>query len=127
MAIKIVVVDAAQLPDGVEFPPLATPKYGWEQYPRLQQDEIEDRCWRADILVSLGMPVDRAALEKLHRLKLVIAVGDACRTLDQVAARDKGIELLIFPNDNCADPSAAQDLCVRIGAAIDHYIDNSTA
>jgi hypothetical protein len=37
MAIKVVVVDAAELPESVEFPPLKTEKYSWEQYPRPQQ------------------------------------------------------------------------------------------
>ncbi len=32
MTINTVVTDSAKLPEGVEFPPLETAKYGWEQY-----------------------------------------------------------------------------------------------
>ena len=38
MCIKIVVVDAGLLPPSVEFPPLEIPKYGWEEYPGLDEE-----------------------------------------------------------------------------------------
>ena len=70
MTVKVVVVDAAQLPAGVEFPPLEAEKYGWEQYPGLDGNDIAERCWRADIVVTLGAAIDSASLEKMHKLGL---------------------------------------------------------
>jgi len=124
MAINIVVADAAGLPEGVEFPPLETVKYGWEQYPQLDDDDIAMRCWRADILVMLSTAIDRVHLEKMPRLKLLIIAGDACRQLDQAAALDQGVELLAFPDAKFGEQGAAQVVCNRIAKAIDHYIRN---
>ena len=127
MPIKVVVVDSARLPERVEFPPLGAEKYSWEQYPALSGEEIADRCWRADILISLGSSTDRAILESLQPLKLVIAADDASSTLDQAAPREKGIEVLVFTDFNCADPADARDLCAGIVRAIDHYIKDQKA
>lgn len=124
MAVKIVVVDSAQLPSGAEFPPLKANKYGWEEYPCLTAEELLDRCWRAEIIVLLSshINVDRAMMEKMPRLQLVITVGDAAAQLDQVAARDQGVELLAFSDALGSDVAAAQDLCNRITQAIDYYL-----
>jgi phosphoglycerate dehydrogenase-like enzyme len=124
MAIKVVVVDAAQLPTGVDFPPLETAKYGWEQYPALTADDIGERCWRADILVTLSTAMDMATLKKMPRLKLLIAVGEACQRIDQNALTQLGVQFEAFPSAQCGEPDEARDLCNRISQAIDHYISN---
>ena len=120
MAVKIAAVGSAQLPSGTEFPPLEATKYGWEQYCSLPAD----RCWRAEIVVLLWSDrrVDRPIMEELPRLRLLIAVGDAAAQLDQAAARDRGVELLVFPEALGSDAVAAQDLCNCITQAIDHYL-----
>jgi phosphoglycerate dehydrogenase-like enzyme len=122
MAIKVVVLDTARLPGGVDFPPLELDKYGWEQYPGLTGDEVAERCWRADIVVTLGTPVDQAALEKMHKLGLVICAGEACSEVDQVAARERGVELMAFPEADYTSVGGAEDLCARVSAAIEHYV-----
>ena len=66
--------------------------------------------------------VDGAIMEKMPRLRLLIAVGDAAAQLDHAAARDQGVELLVFPQALGSDAVAAQDLCNRITQAIDHYL-----
>jgi lactate dehydrogenase-like 2-hydroxyacid dehydrogenase len=124
VAIKVVVLDSGRLPGGVDFPPLELDKYGWEQYPGLSGDEVAERCWRADIVVSLGTPIDRAALEKMHKLGLLICVGPACSGIDQAAVRERGVELMGFPDADYASVGAAEDLCMRVSAAIDHYVRN---
>jgi phosphoglycerate dehydrogenase-like enzyme len=121
---KVVVVDAGQLPAGVEFPPLETAKYAWEQYPALQGDDIAERCWRADIVVALSTAIDSINLKKMYRLKLLIAAGCACQGLDEIAAQAQGVELLAFPDAECNDSLMAQELCNSIARAIDHYIRN---
>lgn len=122
MSIKIVVLDAARLPAGVDFPPLAAKKYGWEQYPHLSEDDIAERCRRADIVVTLGTAIEVAALEKMIKLGLLICAGDACGRVDQVAAAGRGVEILAFPDESLDSVSGAQSLCQRISAAIDYYI-----
>ena len=124
MAVKIVVVGSAQLPSGVEFPPLEAPKYGWEQCPRLAGAELVERCWRAEIVVLLAsnIVVDRAMLDRMPRLQLLITVGDAAGRLDQGAASEQGVELLAFPDALASEPGGAQELCSRIVRAIDHYL-----
>jgi phosphoglycerate dehydrogenase-like enzyme len=122
MAIKVVVVDRAKLPEGVEFPPLQASKYGWEEYPSLDCEALAERCWKADVLVSLGTPIRRELMEKLHRLKFVITAGNAIEELDEAAARERSVELLAFPDASYGDPGEARDLCERITMAIDHYI-----
>jgi len=127
MSIKIVVVDAGLLPSNAEFPPLALPKYGWEEYPGLDAEGIAERCWRADIVVALSASISSELLEKMHRLSLLITVGEACRRLDQTAACARGVELLAFPDVDCRDPKDAQDVCERIALAIDHYVARERA
>ncbi len=122
MTMNVAVIDGMKLPVGVEFPPLKTAKYSWEQYPQLGADELALRCWRSDILVVLSSAITREQLEKMPRLKLIIAAGEACAQLDQDAARAQGVELLAFPDAAGSDPAQAQDLCARISDAIDHYI-----
>ena len=124
MTIKVVVVDSAQLPAGVEFPPLEAAKYGWEQYPALTGEDIAERCWRADIVVALASAIELTALEKMPRLKLLIVAAEACRPLDQNAVQKCGVELLTFPSAQCRESAGAQDLCRRIAQAIDYYIRN---
>ena len=122
MTTKVIVIDSAQLPAGVEFPPLEVTKYGWEQYPQLDEKEIAERCWRADILVSLSTAIRRPVLDKLNKLRLLIVAGEACNRLDQDAAQEHGVELLAFPDANLRDVQAAQELCGQVSAAISHYL-----
>jgi lactate dehydrogenase-like 2-hydroxyacid dehydrogenase len=125
MPIKVVVLDAGQLPAGVEFPPLEVAKYGWEQYPALSGEEIPERCWRADIIVSLGTAIDRRILEKLHRLKLLIGFGEVFQSLDQELARTRGVELLAFQEPISSESGAVQVQCNQVSQAIEHYLRNS--
>jgi len=114
MTINVVVVDGGKLPEGVEFPPLEAAKYGWEQYLQLENDDIAERCWRADILVALSSAIIRANLVKMPRLKLLITAGEACRRLDQAAAQQQGVEFLAFPHAEYGEAGKAQDICDRI-------------
>jgi len=124
MAIKIVVLDSGLLPAGVEFPPLDADKYGWEQYPQLSEGDIAERCWRADIVVSLESAIGFPELEKMVKIGLLICAGPACERVDQAAVAERGVELLAFPEARYDTSADAQDLCNRAVAAINHYISN---
>ena len=127
MSIKVVVLDSRYLPEGVDFPPLNVDKYGWEQYPRLQQGEIAERCWRADIVVSLDTAITSSQLEKMVKIGLLICAGPACGRIDQAALAANGVELLAFPEARLDQKADAQDLCDRVAAAINHYVRNCQA
>ncbi len=122
MTIKVVVLDGARLPPGVGFPPLASGKVGWEQYPGLSVEQIAERCQHADILISLATPIDSKALEQMVKVGLLICAGGACDKVDQRAVVARGIELLAFPDADLDSVANAQDLCNRVSAAIDHYL-----
>jgi hypothetical protein len=96
MAIKVMVVDAA--------------KYAWGQYPALSEEDIAERCWRADIVVALATPIEQTTVEKMPRLKLLIAAGEASR------------HFLTFPSAQCRESAEAEDLCGRISQAVDQFI-----
>jgi len=84
MAIKFVVVDSAQLPAGVDFPPLKAAKYSCDQYPALTGENIVERCWRAAIVVALITAIELTALEKMPRLKLLIVAAEAlCKRISR--------------------------------------------
>ena len=121
MAIEVV-VDAAKLPAGVDFPQLDAAKYAWEQYPALTEEGIAERFWRADSLVALATATEQTTPEKMPRLKLLIAAGDACRHLQQDALRQYGVELLTFPSAQCRESAEAEALWGRISQAVDQYI-----
>lgn len=122
MAVKVVVTDAARLPAGVEFPPLERDSYSWEEYPDLGAADVAERCRNADVVVTLGAPMTSELLEKTTKLGLLICVGEACARMDQSAAASRGVELLAFADADLSDFAAAQDLCDRVSAAIDHYL-----
>lgn len=122
MSLKVVVVDAGLLPPGVEFPPLEIPKYGWEEYPGLDAEGMAERCWRADVVVVLSAAIPAELLKKMHRLALLVTVGESCGRFDQAAACEQGVELLAFPDANYSNLCDAQDLCNRIAQAVDHYV-----
>ena len=124
MAIKVVVLDSRLLPAGVDFPPLDADKYGWEQYPQLQGEDIAERCWRADIVVSLDSAISASELEKMIKIGLLVCAGPACERVDQAAVAARGVELLAFPEVQYGTRAEAQDLCNRVAAAINHYIRN---
>ena len=124
MAIKVVVLDSRLLPAGVDFPPLDADKYGWEQYPQLQGNDIAERCWRADIVVSLDSAISASELEKMIKIGLLVCAGPACERVDQAAVAERGVELLAFPEVQYGTRAEAQDLCNRVAAAINHYIRN---
>jgi len=124
VAKNIVVLDAARLPADVEFPPLETKKYGWEQYPQLVGDDIAEHCSRADIVISLGTAIGLEDLEKMEKIGLLVCAGEACGQVDQVALATRGVEILAFTHVACGSGENDRDFCNRTVAAIDHYVRN---
>jgi len=86
-------------------------------------DAIARRRWRADIVVTLGSAISLAQLEKMVKIGLLICAGAGCQRLDQAAVGARGVELQAFSGADCTTVAAAQDLCDRVSAAINHYIN----
>ncbi len=118
---KVVVVDSQRLPAGVEFPPLAAPKYGWAQYPALDADGMAERCWRTDILVALDTPFDVRLIERMPKLGLLMLVGNASRGWDD-GRMPGAVAVRCYPAVDIRDVRQAQACCDAIAAAIDAYV-----
>ena len=118
MTMNIVVLDAAELPEGAEFPFLKAPKFGWKEYPRLAMENIAEECWRSDVIVSFGTPLPSEAMNQLPRLKLVICAGERDDLVDSGAAESAGIVIqhVPYPSENQAA------ICQIIADLIDNFI-----
>jgi lactate dehydrogenase-like 2-hydroxyacid dehydrogenase len=110
---NIVVVDAARLPAGAEFPLLKATKFRWEEFPRLADDQIGEKCLRADVIVTLGTSLSPTPISGLPRLKLVI-LGES-GLVDVEAAKASGIEVHIVP-------SGKPSMCQEVADIIDDFI-----
>ncbi|WJW75838.1 hypothetical protein QVG61_01750 [Thiohalobacter sp. IOR34] len=114
---KVVVVDAAHLPGAVDFPMLDMDRFGWEQYPQLEGEALRERCWRADVVVSLATPLTAADLEAMFKLRLVLVAGEL--PVDDEAAAARGIELVRLAGVDWARPDQAAVFCRDVVQAIE--------
>ena len=120
---KVVVVDSARLGAEAEFPPLAADKFGWEQFPALDGEELAERCWRAHVVVTVATPLDAQAMERMTMLSLVVVAGEAAGHVDLDAARAAGVAVCHVPDADPADPTKAQHICDEVVANIDAFMD----
>lgn len=111
---NIVVVDAARLPAGAEFPMLKAAKFRWEEFPQLTHDQIAEKCLRADVIVTLGTPLPAAILSGLPRLKLVVLAGHA-QLVDLETAKANDIAV-------CPIPADKPSMCQEVADVIDAFI-----
>lgn len=119
---NVVVVDGARLAGEVDFPMLELPKFGWQQYPELQPDELAERCWRADIIVTVATPIDRAVIDKAFKLKLIAVAGDDASLVDAQAAATRGITVVTVPGMKPDDPAVSQTIGERVVENINRFI-----
>jgi hypothetical protein len=109
------------LPHGVEFPPLKAAKFGWEEYPLLDADGIAERCWRTDVVIALDRVFDARLLERMHKLGLLVLVGNACKG-GEASAVPSHISVRRYPDVDIHDAVAAQACCEAIVAVIDDHV-----
>jgi phosphoglycerate dehydrogenase-like enzyme len=110
---NVVVVDGARLAGEVDFPMLELPKFGWQQYPELPPDELAERCWRADIIVTVATP---------FKLKLIAVAGEDASLVDAQAAAARGITVLAVPGMKPDDPAVSQAIADRVVENINRFI-----
>lgn len=119
---NVVVVDSACLAGEADFPMLDLPKFGWQQYPALQAGEITERCWRADIIVTVSTPIDQEVIDSAFKLKLIAVAGDDDSMIDKVAAEARGIAVVTVPGLRPDVAASSQAICDRVVENINCFI-----
>jgi len=110
---NIVVVDGAHLAGEADFPMLDWPKYGWQQFPALSGEELAERCWRADVIISVDTPIDQAVIDKAFKLALIAVAGDSIEHIDLAAAKARGITVCHVPDAQPANPQHTARICTQ--------------
>ena len=103
---NVVMIDSGQLAGDPDFPEINLPKFGWSQFVALPLEEIDERCWRADIIISTNTPVSASVIKASFKLKLILAAGDKADHIDIAAANARGITVCNVPGliaDNVKD------------------------
>lgn len=121
---NIVVLDHAQMAGEADYPMLSLDKYGWQQFLRLDDDEVEERCWRSDVVISSHTPVTADVINKAFKLKLIIAAGEDTSHIDLDAARARNIQVSHTPAMHPDNPNQCQAICDRIIEIIEAFLKN---
>lgn len=119
---NVVMIDSNNLAGEADFPMIDLPKFGWQQYPQVEQDEVEERCWRADVIVSAATPVKRSVIDKAFKLQLIVAAGEAYEHIDLDAAKERGIKVCHVPELDCSDKNNTDEICNQVVENINAYI-----
>lgn len=122
---NIVMVDSDHLAGDADFPDLKLDKYGWQQFLELAENELEERCWRADIVISAATPIPRAVIDKAFKLQLVIAAGNNVDHIDLEACRDRGIVVCNVPGESGNDAHSTEVICQRVVDNINAWLAGS--
>ncbi len=124
---NIVVPDSQLLPSGVEFPPLAANKFGWQQFLGLDREDLKERCWRSHCVVTLNTPLDAELINSMAKLELLIIANADASLVDVQAAETNNVSVCQVPDLDSAqfdlnNPQQAQQLCNTVVNMIDHYM-----
>lgn len=123
---NIVMVDSGQLKGDADFPEIDINKYGWLQFVDLDADELEERCWRADIIISTHTPITAQIMQEAYKLKLIIAAGESTEHIDQEAAQARGLEVYNTPGLTGNTPEATQAICQQVVEKINTWLKQQT-
>jgi len=91
----VVVVDAGAIAGEANFPQLNLKKFGWSQYPSIDAEEMDERCWRSDVIVSASTTIDQALIDKAFKLKLIVTMGEPFDHIDLAATNARGITVCL--------------------------------
>ncbi len=119
---NVVVLDSAALAGEPDFPMLDLPKFGWQQYPQLDAAEAAERCWRADVVITVQAPVDQKTIEGAFKLKLIAVAGADFAHIDLEAAKARGIQVCRVPGLDPADRSDAEAICREVVENINAFV-----
>ena len=119
---NIVVLDSDSLAGDADFPEVNLHKYGWLQYVETNQELVGERCWRSDIIVSVSTQIDRAAIDKAFKLKLIIAAGDSYDHIDLDAAMKRGIKVCNVPDSSPDNAGDTGRICEQVVESINAFL-----
>lgn len=121
---NIVMLDSGQLTGEVDFPEVDLDKFGWQQFVSLDETEVEERCWRADIIISTNTPVTARVIDEAYKLRLIIAAGDNTEHIDHSAATARNIEVMNVPGLTGDEPQHTEVICKQVVEQINHWLKN---
>lgn len=123
---NIVMVDSGQLVGDADFPEVNINKYGWLQFVELDEKEAEERCWRADVVISTNTPITAQLIKESYKLQLIIAAGDTTDHIDKEAAKERGIEVLNAPGLTGDNAESTQLICNQVVEHINLWLEQQT-
>ena len=123
---NIVMVDSGQLSGDADFPEVNIDKYGWLQFVELDEQEVEERCWRADVIVSANTPITAQVIKESYKCQLIIAAGDSTEHIDKDAANARGITILNVPGVQGDTAENTQTICNQVVEHINHWLEKQT-
>lgn len=119
-------LDSGQLTGEVDFPEVDLGKFGWQQFVSLDETEVEERCWRADIIISTNTPVTAKVIDEAYKLRLIIAAGDSTKHIDHAAAKARGIEIMNVAGVTGDDAQHTAVICTQVVAQINDWLKNQS-
>jgi len=119
---NVVVVDGAHLAGEADFPELDLDKFGWQQYPELKGEELAERCWRSDVIVTVDTPIDKSVIDKAFKLKLIAVAGEDVSHVDLDAVKERGITVCNVPGTRPQEAKASEGICKQVVANINAYL-----
>jgi len=117
-------LDSGQLTGEVDFPEVDLDKFGWQQFVSLDESEVEERCWRADIIISTNTPVTAKVIEEAYKLRLIVAAGEATEHIDHAAAKARNIEVMNISGLIGNKPQHTEAICKQVVEQINHWLKN---
>lgn len=120
---NIVLVDSGQLEGMPEFPPIDLPKFAWLEYVDLPPEEIEERCWRADVIVSTNTQINAAVIKDSYKLKLIIAAGDSTEHIDKATAKERGVIVCNVPGLTADNVKNSQTIANQVVNNVHAWLD----
>jgi len=120
-------LDSGQLSGEVDFPEVELDKFGWQQFVSLDDSEVEERCWRADIIISTNTPVTARVIDEAYKLRLIIAAGDDTGHIDYAAAKARNIKVMNVAGITGNDPHSTETICNKVVEQINHWLKSQQA
>ena len=120
-------LDSGQLSGEVDFPEVELDKFGWQQFVSLDDSEVEERCWRADIIISTNTPVTARVIDEAYKLRLIIAAGDDTGHIDCAAAKARNIKVMNVAGITGNDPHSTETICNKVVEQINHWLKSQQA
>ena len=122
---NIVMVDSGELGEDPPFPGVNLPKFSWLQFVSLLDSEIDERCWRADVIISTKTPIKADVIKDSYKLRLIISAGENSDHIDKEAAKEHGVVICNAPGLFAENPQDIKKICNQVVANIDAWIDKT--